>query len=60
MWSPQCGGGELIHCTSYQQLAIAHGIVVSIDDIKITFCDICENGAGAQCRSYFVVLTLHG
>jgi hypothetical protein len=42
------GGGEPLVCASYQQSAIAHGIVDSI----------C--GTAAQCRSYFVVLTLHG
>jgi hypothetical protein len=34
--------------------------VDSIDDVRLTFDDMCEFGAAAQCRSYFVVLTLHG
>jgi hypothetical protein len=54
------GGGELLVCASYQQSAIAHGIVDSIDDVRLTFDDMCEFGMAAQCRSYFVVLTLHG
>jgi hypothetical protein len=60
IYTPQCGGGEQLHCTSYQQSAIAHGIVDSIDDVTLTFQDMCENGAEAQYRSYVVVLTLHG
>jgi hypothetical protein len=59
-YTPQPGGGEQLYCTSYQQSAIAHGIKDSIDDVRLTFQDMCENKAGAQCRSYFVVLTLHG
>jgi hypothetical protein len=55
-----CGGGEPLVCASYQQLAIAHGIVDSIDDVRLTFDDMCDFGMAAQCRSYFVVLTLHG
>jgi hypothetical protein len=31
-----------------------------IDDVRLTFDDMCEFGTAAQCRSYFVVLTLHG
>jgi hypothetical protein len=54
------GGDEPLVCASYQQLAIAHGIVDSIDDVRLTFDDMCEFGMAAQCRSYFVVLTLHG
>jgi hypothetical protein len=34
--------------------------VDSIDDVRLTFDDLCEFGTAAQCRSYFVVLTLHG
>jgi hypothetical protein len=30
------GGGEPLVCASYQQLAIAHGIVDSIDNVRIT------------------------
>ena len=47
-------------CTSYQQSAIAHGYVDSVDDVHATFIDMCSNGTGAQCRSYFVVLSLNG
>jgi hypothetical protein len=54
------GGGEPLVCASYQQLAIAHGIEDSIDDVRLTFDDMCEFGTAAQCRSYFVVLILHG
>ncbi len=32
----------------------------SIDDVRSTFDVMCENGMAAQCRGYFVVLTLHG
>jgi hypothetical protein len=56
---PVCGGGEPIVCTSYQQSAIAHGYVDSIADVRATYNDMCTNGLGAQCRSYFVVLSLH-
>ncbi len=56
---PVCGGGEPLVCASYQQLAIAHGIVDSIDNVRLTFDDMCEFGMAAQCRSYFAVLTLH-
>jgi hypothetical protein len=59
-YTPQCGGGESMCCTCYQQSAIAHGIVDSIDDVTLTFQDMCNNGTSAQCRNYFVVLTLHG
>jgi hypothetical protein len=40
-------------------LAIAHGVVDNIDDVRLTFDDMCEFGTAAPCRSYFVVLTLH-
>jgi hypothetical protein len=46
-------------CASYQQLA-AHGIVDSIENVRLTFDDMCEFGMAAQFRIYFVVLTLHG
>ncbi len=35
-----CGGGEPLVCASYQQSAIAHGIVDSIDDVRLTFDDV--------------------
>ncbi len=54
------GGGEPLVCASYQQSAIAHGIVDSIDNVRLTIDDMCEFGTAAQCRSFFVVLTLHG
>ncbi len=45
---------------SYQQSDIAHGYVDSVVDAHATFDDMCANGTAAQCRSYFVVLTLQG
>ncbi len=57
---PVCGGGEPIVCTSYQQSPIAHGYVDSVTDARATYDDMCTNGTGAQCWSYFVVLSLHG
>ena len=53
--NPVRGGGEPLVCTSYQQSAIAHGYVDSVEDVRATFTDMCSNGTGAQCRSYFVV-----
>jgi uncharacterized protein YacL (UPF0231 family) len=57
---PVRGGGDPILCRSYQQSAIAHGYVESVDDVRMTYKDMCVNGTGSQCRSYFVVLTIHG
>jgi hypothetical protein len=57
---PVCGGGKPIVCMSYQQSAIAHGYVDSVADVRVTCNDMCTNGTRAQCRSYFVVLSLHG
>jgi hypothetical protein len=57
---PVRGGGKPIVCTSYQQSAIAHGYVDSAADVRATYNDKCTNGMGAQCRSCFVVLSLHG
>ncbi len=34
------GGGEPLVCASYQQSAIAHGIVDSIDDVRLTFDEV--------------------
>ncbi len=59
-YTPQRGGGEPLHCTSYQQSTIAHGIVDSIDDVTLTFQDMYENGTGLQYRINLVVLNLHG
>jgi hypothetical protein len=59
-YNPVCGGGEPILCNSYQQSAIAHGYVESVQDVRETYNDMCVNGTGSQCQSYFVVLTLHG
>jgi hypothetical protein len=56
---PVCGGGEPIVCTSYQQSAIAHGYVDSVADVHATYNDMRTNVMGAQCRSYFVVLSIH-
>jgi hypothetical protein len=60
MYIPVCGGGKSLLCASYPQSAIAHGIVDSIDDARLTFDDMCEFGTASQCRSYFVVLALQG
>jgi hypothetical protein len=59
-YMPVCGGGKPIVCRSYQQSAIAHGYVDSIADVHATYNDMCTNDTGAQCRSYFVVLSIHG
>ncbi len=59
-YSHVCGGCEPIICTSYQQSAIAHGYVDSVDDVRETYKDMCSNGTSAQCRIYFVVLTVQG
>jgi hypothetical protein len=55
-----CGGGKPIVCTSCQQSAIAHGYVDSIADVGAAYNDMCTNGTGAECRSYFLELSLHG
>jgi hypothetical protein len=60
MYIPVRGGGIPLVCASYQESAIAHGIVDSIDNARLTFDDMCGFGTAAQCRSYFVVLTLNG
>jgi hypothetical protein len=44
MYIPVCGGGKPLVCSSYQQLAIAHGIVDSIDDVRLTFDDMFNLG----------------
>jgi len=59
-YNPVHGGGEPLVCMSYQQSAIAHAYVDSVDDVRATFVDMCSSGTGAQCRSYFVVLSLNG
>ena len=38
---PIRGGGEPLLCTSYQQSAIAHGYVDSVDDVRETYSDMC-------------------
>jgi hypothetical protein len=55
------GGGKPIVFLSYQQSAIAHGYMESaVDvDVQLTFDDMCRTGTAAQCRSNFVILTLH-
>jgi hypothetical protein len=37
---PVCGGGKPLVCASYQQSAIAHGVVDSIDNVRLTFDDV--------------------
>jgi hypothetical protein len=54
------GGGKPIVFLSYKQSAIAHGYVESAVDVQLTFDNMCGTGNAAQCRSYFVILTLHG
>ncbi len=44
---PVSGDGIPSVCASYQQLAIAHGIVDSIDNVRLTFDDMCEFGTAA-------------
>ncbi len=48
MYIPVRGGGEPLVCASYQQ-AIAHGIVDSIDNVRLTFDGMFEFGMAAQC-----------
>ncbi len=48
---PVHGGGEPIVCSSYQQSAIAHGYVDSVQDAILTYNDMCSNGTASQCRS---------
>ncbi len=55
-----CGGGKPIVFLIYQQSAITHGYVESAVDVQLTFDNTCGTGTAAQCRSYFVILTLHG
>jgi len=45
---PVRGGGEPIVCSSYQQSAIAHGYVDSIQDVTLTYDDMCSNGTASQ------------
>ncbi len=59
-FNPVHGGGKPIVFLSYQQSAIAHGYVTSADNARATFNEMCRAGTAAQCRSYFVILTLHG
>jgi hypothetical protein len=59
-FNPVRGGGEPIVFLSYQQSAIAHGYVTSADDAQATFDEMCRASTAAQCRSYFVILTLQG
>ncbi len=32
----------------------------SIANVRVTYNDMCTNGMEAQCRSYFLVLSIHG
>ncbi len=41
---PVCGGGEPILCSSYQHSAVAHGYVDSVQDVTLTYNDMCSNG----------------
>ncbi len=41
-YNPVRGGGEPLVCTSYQQSAIAHGYVDSVDDVGATFVDCVQ------------------
>ncbi len=59
-YTPVRGGGEPIVCRSYQQSAIAHGYVDYVANVTASYDNMCANGTGAQCRSYFVVLTFNG
>jgi hypothetical protein len=45
---PVCGGREPIVCSSYQQSAIAHGYVDSVQDVTLTYDDMCRNGTASQ------------
>ncbi len=38
-YNPVHGGGEPILCNSYQQSAIAHGYVESVQDVRDTYND---------------------
>ncbi len=49
MYIPVHAGGKALVCASYQRSAIAHGIVDSIDDVRLTFDDMCDFGTAAQC-----------
>jgi hypothetical protein len=55
---PVHGGGIPLVCASYQQSAIVHGIVDSIDNVRLTFDDMCEFGTAAQCWSYFGLFSI--
>ncbi len=46
---PVRGGGEPIVCSSYQQSAIAHGYVDSVQDVTLTHNDMCSNDTASQC-----------
>ncbi len=39
---------------------LAHGYVDSVQDVTLTYNDMCSNCTASQCQSYFVVLTIHG
>ena len=46
-FNPVRGGGTPLLCNSYQQSAIAHGYVESVDDVRQTYNDMCLNGTGS-------------
>jgi hypothetical protein len=54
MYIPVHAGGKALVCASYQRSAIAHGIVDSIDDVRLTFDDMCDFGTAAQCWSVWI------
>jgi len=45
---PVRGGGEPIVCSSHQQSAIAHGYVDSVQDVTLSYNDMCSNGTASQ------------
>jgi hypothetical protein len=57
---PLRGGGEPTTYLSYQQSALAHGYITSVQDANQTFNDMRTNASPSLCRRYFVVLTLQG
>jgi hypothetical protein len=50
-----CGGGNPLHCTSYQQLTIAHGLVQSVNDVSDTFNDVSIRDISTMQELFFNV-----
>jgi hypothetical protein len=46
-YTPVCGGGKPVVCSSYQQSAIAHGKVNSDEDVTATYNDMCDTGTAS-------------